>query len=443
MRLPENILKAINILSGGGFEAFVVGGCVRDMIMGKVPDDYDITTNALPGQTVECFKDYKVIETGIKHGTVTVVIDGENIEITTYRVDGEYLDNRRPENVRFTGSLEEDLKRRDFTMNAIAYSPDKGIIDPLGGEQDIKNGLIRCVGDPDKRFNEDGLRILRALRFSSQTGVLIDGATDQSIRKNKDLIKNLSAERIFTELKKLLCGENAQGIIREYVDVIGVFIPEILPMVAFPQNTKYHCYDVFEHTLKALENSEKSEVIRLAVLLHDIGKPEAFTTDADGTAHFKGHAQIGAEMAKNIFARLKSDNDTKNMVCNLIAEHSIKISVNKTAVKKYISKKGLDFVKLLLKVKKADNSAKAPEYCNPAELDLAEKLIKEIEKSGFPLFISDLEVTGSDLIELGISGKKIGETLASLLELVIEGKLQNTKEVLTRKAKEMVRNEND
>ena len=175
MRLPENILKAINILSGGGFEAFVVGGCVRDMIMGKVPDDYDITTNALPGQTVECFKDYKVIETGIKHGTVTVVIDGENIEITTYRVDGEYLDNRRPENVRFTGSLEEDLKRRDFTMNAIAYSPDKGIIDPLGGEQDIKNGLIRCVGDPDKRFNEDGLRILRALRFSSQTGFLIDG----------------------------------------------------------------------------------------------------------------------------------------------------------------------------------------------------------------------------------------------------------------------------
>lgn len=437
MKLPINIEKVINILSGSGFEAWVVGGCVRDMIMGKVPSDYDITTNALPEQTIGCFKNYKVIETGIKHGTVTVVMDGENIEITTYRVDGEYLDNRRPENVKFTRSLEEDLKRRDFTMNAIAFSPEKGVFDPLGGEQDIKDELIRCVGDPDKRFNEDGLRILRALRFSSQTGFEIDGATAVSIRKNKNLIKNLSAERIFVELKKLLCGKNAHDVIRDYVDVIGVFIPEILPMVGFEQNTKYHCYDVFEHTLKALENSERTEVIRLAVFFHDIGKPKAFTSDADGTAHFKGHALVGAEMAKNIFVRLKSDNDTKNMVCHLIAEHSVRVNVNETAIKKYISQKGFDFVKLLLKLKRADNSAKAPKYSNPAELVQTEKLVEEIEKSGSPLFISDLAVTGSDLVKLGIFGKRVGEILEALLELVIEDEKLNVGEILTQKAKEL------
>ena len=441
MKLPVNILKAINILCGSGFEAWVVGGCVRDMIMGKTPADYDITTNALPEQTMECFKNYRVVETGIKHGTVTVVMDGENIEITTYRVDGEYLDNRRPENVKFTRSLEEDLKRRDFTMNAIAFSPKKGIFDPLGGEQDIKDELIRCVGDPDKRFNEDGLRILRALRFSSQTGFKIDSATTCSIRKNKNLIKNLSAERIFVELKKLLCGVNAHKVIRDYVDVIGVFIPEILPTVGFEQNTKYHCYDVFEHTLKALENSIKTEVVRLAVFLHDVGKPKAFSPDADGTAHFKGHAQIGAEMARNIFERLKSDNDTKNTVCDLISEHSIRVKVNELALKKYISKKGFDFIKLLLKVKKADNSAKAPEYCNPEELNEVEKLVDKIEKSGCPLFLRDLKMSGSDLVELGISGRKVGETLEALLDLVIEEKTLNKKEVLTQKAKEMVRNE--
>lgn len=442
MKLPENILKAINILSGSGFEAFVVGGCVRDMIMGKVPSDYDITTNALPEQTAGCFKDFKVIETGIKHGTVTVVIDGENIEITTYRVDGEYLDNRRPENVKFTRSLEEDLKRRDFTMNAIAYSPEKGIFDPMCGEQDIKRKIIRCVGEPDKRFNEDGLRILRALRFSSQTGFEIDSATAASVRKNKNLIKNLSAERIFVELKKLLCGKNAHNVLRDYVEVIGVFIPEILKTVDFEQKTKYHCYNVFEHTLKALENSENTEIIRLSVFLHDIGKPAAHASDADGTAHFKGHAMISAEMARDIFARLKSDNETKNIVCGLIAEHSVRVSVEETAIKKYISEKGLDFVKLLMKVKMADNSAKAPEYCNPQELVKMGKLIEKIEKSGCPLFISNLALTGGDLVKLGVSGKRVGEMLETLLELVINDEELNTREFLIKKAKELVENEN-
>ena len=441
MKLPENILKAIEILAGNGFEAWVVGGCVRDMIMGKAPADYDITTNALPQQTAECFKDYPVIETGIKHGTVTVVMNGENVEITTYRVDGEYLDNRRPENVSFTRSLKEDLKRRDFTMNAICYNPEKGLYDPMGGEEDVKKSLIRCVGEPDKRFSEDGLRILRALRFAAQTGFEIEENTARSIRKNKNLIKNISAERIFVELKKLLCGSMAHKVIEEYYEVLGVFLPEILPMAGFEQRTKYHCYDVLTHTLEALKNCEKNEVVRLAVFLHDIGKPSSYFADSDGTAHFKGHAAVGADMARNILTGLKADNDTKNKVCALIEAHSEKITVNETEIKKYISQKGFEFAKLLIKVKKADASAKSPEYRNVDELVQAEKIIAQIEKRGEPIFLSDLAVNGNDLTELGVSGKQVGEMLHSLLETVLSGETENDRGILLNKAEEM-KNEN-
>lgn len=437
MKLPENIEKTLEILGGSGFEAWVVGGCVRDRVMGKTPDDYDITTNALPKQTAECFKDYTVVETGIKHGTVTVVMDGENIEITTYRVDGEYLDNRRPEKVTFTRSLEEDLARRDFTMNAMAYNPEKGIVDPYGGRDDIKNRLIRCVGNPDKRFNEDGLRILRALRFASRTGFEIEVETAQSIRVNKHLIKNLSAERVFVELKKLVMGNNAVKVIKDYIEVIGVILPEILPMAGFAQNTKYHCYDVLDHTLEMMKNSENSEVLKLTALFHDVGKPAAFYQDDDGTAHFKGHAAISTDMAREILNRMKSDNYTKNMVCALIEAHSIKIPVNKASVKKLISEKGFEFVRLLLKVKKADASAKAPEYRNPEELELAGKLIDEIEQSGEPIFLKDLEVCGSDLIKQGITGKKVGETLQWLLSLVISGEVENDRDILLKKAEDV------
>ena len=442
MKLPKHILKALQKLNGSGFEAFVVGGSVRDMIMGKTPADYDIATNALPQQTAECFKNYKVIETGIKHGTVTVLIDGENIEITTYRVDGNYIDNRHPENVSFTASIQEDLARRDFTMNAIAYSPEKGFVDPLGGKSDIKNGIIRCVGEPDKRFSEDGLRILRALRFASQTGFDIDGDTARSIIKNKNLIKNLSAERVFSELKKLLCGDLAHKVIKDYKQVVEVFIPEIIPMVGFEQNTKYHHLSVFDHTLEALKNSEKNEVIRLAVFLHDIGKPAAFYADADGTAHFKGHAGIGAEMAKTILKRLKSDNDTLETVCEIIRLHSIKLLTD-TEIKMFVSEHGFELTRLLLKMKKADASAKAPEYRNPPEISGAKQLIDEIEKSSKPLFLKDISINGNDLINLGISGKKVGEILHNLLRLVILEEIENSREALINKAEDFLENEKE
>ena len=442
MKLPDNIKKTLEILGGSGFEAWVVGGCVRDWVMGKTPDDYDVTTSALPEQTAKCFKDYTVVETGIKHGTITVVMSGENIEITTYRVDGEYLDNRRPEKVTFTRSLEEDLARRDFTMNAMAYNPEKGIVDLYGGQEDIKNRLIRCVGNPDKRFNEDGLRILRALRFAARTGFEIEEKTARSIRANKHLIKNLSAERVLVELKMLVMGKNAGKVIKDYTEVIGVILPEILPMAGFAQNTKYHCYDVLDHTLEMVKNSENSEVLKLTALFHDLGKPKAFCEDAEGIAHFKGHAAISTDMARGILNRLKSDNYTKNMVCALIEAHSDRIQVNKTAIKKLISEKGFEFTKLLLKVKKADASAKAPEYRNPAELDVAEKLIIEIEKSGDPIFLKDLEIGGDDLIKIGIAGKKVGEILNRLLDLVISEKIENKRKVLLEKSEEM-RDEKD
>lgn len=442
MKLPENIITALEILAGSGFEAFVVGGCVRDMLMGKTPADYDITTNALPHQTAECFKDYRVIETGIKHGTVTVVIDDENIEITTYRVDGEYVDNRRPENVSFTASITEDLARRDFTMNAICYSPEKGIIDPFEGRKDIERGIIRCVGEPDKRFNEDGLRILRAIRFASQTGFEIDEETNKSIRKNKNLVKNISEERIFVEFKKLLRGKNAHKVLSEYRDVIAVFIPEILPMIDFEQNTKYHYLDVYSHTLDALKNSQNSEIIRLAIFLHDIGKPNAFFADEDGTAHFKGHAKIGAEIARKILLRLKVDRFTTDTVTDLIEFHSEKITPDRVKLKRIISQKGFEFIRLLITLKRADASAKAPQFRNTTEIEEAEKLVYEIEEKKEPVFINDLAVTGNDMIELGLKGKSIGDMLEKLLIDVQSDENLNTREQLLKKAEGYLANEN-
>ena len=336
-------------------------------------------------------------------------------------------------------SVEEDLARRDFTMNAICFNPTSGTIDPFDGEGDIKKGIIRCVGDPDTRFNEDGLRILRALRFASQTGFEIDAETAGSIRKNKNLIKNLSAERVFSELKKLLCGKFAHRILNDYYEVIAVFIPEIMPMVGFEQNTRYHHLDVFGHTLEALKNSEADHIVRLAVFLHDIGKPAAFYADADGTAHFKGHARISAEIAKKILKRLKADNETLSKVCGLITMHSDSIS----DVKFFVSEKGFDFTKLLIKVKKADASAKAPGFREVPELDSAQDLVEKLEKSGEPLFLKDLAVSGNDITVLGAKGKKVGEVLAFLLKSVLSEETENTKDKLLKKAEEYLTHEKD
>ena len=309
--LPAGVSRALTMLESAGFEAFIVGGCVRDALRGITPKDYDITTSALPEETKSVFRDWRVIETGIQHGTITVVMDGMPLEITTYRTEGTYSDNRHPDSVSFTASLREDVARRDFTMNAIAYSPTRGMIDHFGGAEDIRRGIIRCVGDPATRFREDALRMMRGIRFASVLGFAIEKNTAAAIHENKERIPTVSAERIRVELTKLLCGANVKNVLMDWWDVIGTVIPEILPMHGFDQKTPYHIYDVWEHTAVAVSNIPPDPHLRLCALLHDIGKPPSFFTDEKGVGHFYGHPAVSARMTEEILARLKYDNATR------------------------------------------------------------------------------------------------------------------------------------
>lgn len=432
MNIPVPIQKAIDIIENNGYEAYLVGGCVRDMLMGKVPHDYDITTNALPLDVKDMFPGYTVVETGLKHGTVTVVIDKENIEITTYRIDGEYADNRRPQQVSFTTSVADDLSRRDFTVNAMAYSPVRGFVDLFGGQDDIKSGVIKCVGNPDLRFNEDGLRIMRALRFAAVLGFKIEKETSDSIHRNKHLLENISAERIYSEFSRLVCGKNSGGIIREYVDVIGVFLPEITAMVGCEQNTKYHCYDVFEHTMHAFEATPFKLEPRLGALFHDVGKPACKTTDENGIDHFKGHAEKGEEMARDIFNRLKTDNRIKDYISTLVRVHDHDLTTDVTAIRKRLSKYGYDFLCDLLAVQIGDSIAHADGYHEVADdAENIKKALDEVYEQEGIITLKDLKINGTDLINMGITdGKTIGEILKSLLHKVLDGEIENDKEIL-------------
>ena len=432
MNIPVPVQKAIHIIENNGFEAYLVGGCVRDMLMGKIPHDYDITTNALPLMVKDMFTGYTVVETGLQHGTVTVVIDKENIEITTYRIDGEYADNRRPDSVMFTASVADDLARRDFTVNAMAYSPERGIVDLFGGEEDIQKGVIKCVGNPDLRFNEDGLRIMRALRFAAVLGFEIEKETSESIHRNKHLLENISAERIYSEFSRLVCGKNSGDIIREYVDVIGVFLPEIAAMVGCEQNTKYHCYDVFEHTMHAFEATPFKLEPRLGALFHDVGKPACKTTDENGIDHFKGHAQKGEEMAREIFNRLKTDNYIKNYVCSLIRTHDYDLTTDIKDIRKRLSKYGYDFLCDLLSVQIGDSIAHAEPYRTFAKnADAVKKAIDDVYEQEGRITLKDLKINGTGLINMGITdGKRIGEILKTLLQKVLDGEIENDKEIL-------------
>lgn len=435
--MPNEVKKAISKLNDRGYEAYIVGGCVRDSLLGGKPKDYDITTSAEPETVKKIFSGCRVIETGIKHGTVTVIIDKMPLEITTFRIDSDYSDNRHPENVTFTKSLEEDTARRDFTMNALAYNDKRGVCDFYGGSKDISNKIIRCVGDANKRFNEDALRIMRALRFSSVLGFEIEDNTKNAISKNKELLKNISSERIASELVKLLCGENVKNVLLEYIDVLGVVIPELLPMKGFDQKNVHHIYDILEHTLVAVENIESTPILRLTALFHDIGKPKCFFMK-NGEGHFYGHAEAGAEMTRSILTRLKFDNTTKHTVTKLVRIHDIQIDETNTAIKRCMNKHTSEIFFLLLKMKRADTLAQSPicfvrlEYLDRLE----EKALAIInEKACFSL--KDLAINGSDLISLGISpGRQIGDILKRLLDEVISGSLRNDKNELIAFTKE-------
>lgn len=431
MNIPFFAKLVAEKLNINGFEAYFVGGCVRDALMGILPHDFDITTNASPDEIKSVFSDFKTILTGEKHGTVTVVSEGENIEVTTYRIDGEYTDSRHPDKVCFAKNIEDDLARRDFTMNAIAYRYD--FVDPYNGRQDIENKIIRTVGDADKRFKEDALRIMRALRFAATLGFEIEEKTRDSIYKNAYLINNISVERIYAEFSKLIMGEFAEKILIDYADVIGVFAPCIKPCIGFDQKNKYHIYDVYTHMVKAMCSAPFDLKIRLATLFHDVGKPDCFTIDEKG-GHFKGHSEKSAEKAKELFEFLKIDNDTKNTAVMLIEEHQRTILPEKKYVKRFLSKFSYEFFDMLTEVMRSDTLAHS-DFALP-NLEAIEK-IKEIKdqivKDNDCVSLKSLAVNGKDLINMGITdGKKIGEILKMLLEKVIDGEVENDKEQLIK-----------
>ena len=441
--LPLPVARAVSLLEARGYEAYIVGGCVRDSLLGRKPNDWDITTNATPEQMKACFEGFRVIETGIQHGTLTVIVEGMQLEITTYRNDGEYLDNRHPLQVTFSKHVEDDLSRRDFAVNAMAYHPQKGLVDLFGGREDLAAHVIRCVGDAKTRFEEDGLRILRAIRFASVLDFAIEENTAKAIHDCKHLLSGIAAERIREEFCKLICGRGAVRILRAYIDVVSVFIPELAICVGFEQNTKYHCYDVFEHTLHALELCENDDFItRLGILLHDIGKPLCYTEDEQG-GHFKGHAPAGVEITSNLLSRLRFDNGTIRRMELLVEWHDIPLSAEKRRVKRLMQRISDADILRLLEIKRCDRLAHAENFQELSpDLALIPSVIDEIRAEDACLSLKTLAIDGADLMALGIpEGKKIGEMLHILLDEVIEERLPNEKSALLQAAKEQIKKE--
>lgn len=440
MDMPKNVDTAINLLQSAGFEAYAVGGCVRDSLLGKTPNDWDITTSAKPEDMKSVFADFHCIDTGIKHGTVTVVIDGEPLEITTFRLDGEYEDNRHPKSVTFTSDLGADLGRRDFTVNAMAYSKMTGTVDLFGGQNDLKNGIIRCVGDPDRRFNEDALRILRALRFASALDFEIEEKTAQSLLKKRALLGNISEERIAKELLKLVCGKGAKRILTDFAPVLFEILPELQPMYKNSHDNPHHCYDIYEHTLIAVESIDPEPTLRFAMLLHDCGKPAVKKFDENGVAHFYGHQRISAEISAQILARLKVSNKFRDEILFLVSNHDRwELYENTEKMPRYLSKFGLDGVLNLLKVMRADVLAQSPEYrYRLDQIADAEETAKNLAAQKPCLSLSELQINGRTLMDIGIpQGRKLGAVLAQLLDEVIDGVTKNTQEALTTRAREI------
>lgn len=436
IELPEKVCQIINCITEAGYEAYAVGGCIRDSILGRVPDDWDITTSATPLEVKKLFR--RTIDTGIQHGTVTVMLDKEGFEVTTYRIDGKYEDGRHPEEVTFTPNLEEDLKRRDFTINAMAYNEQDGLVDLFGGMQDIQAKIIRCVGDPIARFNEDALRIMRAIRFGAQLGYEIDSETKQAIKELAPNLTKISAERIQVELTKLLVSPHPEAMRTVYeTGVADVIMPEFAAIMETQQNHPHHSYSVGEHTIRAMQKVEGRKELRLAMLFHDMGKPLCLTTDEQGITHFYGHAQHSTEIARKILRRLRFDNDTTNTVCRLVQYHDYGNSVDpdRRIVRRAMNKIGGDLFPLLFEVKRADILAQSETFREKKLKRLAkwQELYAQILQRQECVSLKTLAVTGSDLIALGMKpGKELGDTLQELLELVLDQPECNTKEYLSQ-----------
>lgn len=432
MEIPENVQAVLRTLESAGREAWCVGGCIRDMLLDgdRTPEDWDVATSALPEETLAVFAS-RAEPTGLKHGTVTVKTSGGPVEVTTYRLDGTYRDHRRPESVTFTRSIEEDLSRRDFTVNAMALDLRGELRDPFGGREDLRRGVLRCVGDPDRRFQEDALRILRGLRFAAVLGLEIEPGTAAALRRNREGLNDIAPERIQTEFFKLLPGEKAAEVLRGYPEVFGVFWPELLPMVGFSQRNRHHCYDVWEHSLHALDAVPGDLVLRCAMLLHDVGKPGSFTLDGQGVGHFYGHPAVSRELADRMLRRLKCATDFRETVVRLVEWHDRDIPRTDKAIRRALRVLGEEDLRRLILVKRADNLGQAPEYWDrQGELDKAEAILDRLLAEDACFSLKQLAVRGGDLLALGLSGPAVGRALEDLLEKVMDGALPNERDAL-------------
>ena len=433
--IPAGARQVLQALTAAGHEAYLVGGCVRDLLRGVEPHDWDICTSAMPEETERCFAGQRIIETGLKHGTVTVLVDGEPYEITTYRTEGPYSDSRRPDYVRFVPDLTEDLVRRDFTMNAIATGLDGNLRDPFGGAMDIKAGLIRCVGEPDQRFQEDGLRVMRALRFAAVFGYEIEAQTARAVHENRAMLDRVAAERINVELRKLMVGQSVGNILRQYPDVFCQFWPQLGPLVGLEQHNPWHCWGGWEHTIHAVEAAPADVTLRLAMLLHDIGKPACKSTDENGIDHFYGHPAVSAKLADEMLRALKFDNKTRERVVLLVERHDVQIPPKGQVIRRWLNRLGPEAFSQLLEVKRADNMGQAPEKVRNrlAELDVINSKAEQILAEGQCFTLKDLTVNGRDVIAAGIEpGPKVGQVLSELLEQVLSRNVPNERSALLK-----------
>lgn len=437
MNAPAHIETVLTALWEAGFEAHPVGGCVRDRLLGREPADWDVCTSARPEETQAVFSGFRCIETGLKHGTLTVLSGGRPVEITTYRTESGYSDNRHPDGVAFVRSLGEDLSRRDFTINAMAFAPDGAVIDLFGGREDLAAGLVRCVGDPGLRFREDALRILRALRFAAKLEFSIEPATARAMEENRSLLQNISPERIFSELKGILTAPGAGAVLRSFPEVFFEILPELAPLRGFDQKSPHHIHDVWTHTTYAVEAIEPDPVLRLTMLLHDVGKPECFFTDDSGVGHFYGHAQAGEHVADVLLRRLRCDNETRELVLRFIHYHDIQPPQTRKAVRRLTAKLGPDNVRRLIACWRADcaDRAEAVRVRNLAVIGETQTLLEELLAGETCFSLKELAVSGGDILALGVEkGPSVGRILGELFRLVTEEELSNDRAALLERA---------
>lgn len=440
MFLPSEVLYCIQKLNAQGFEAYAVGGCVRDALLGLTPHDYDLCTDASPEQICRVFEDHRLVHSGEKHGTVGVVLEKQVYEITTFRTEGSYTDGRHPDSVSFVRDVTQDLARRDFTVNAMAYHPDRGYMDPFGGRQDLKNRVLRAVGHPETRFTEDSLRILRGVRFAVRFSLTPEKETQEAMLRLTHLMDRLARERVFDELCKLLPLVTAGDLLR-FTPIFTAVIPELKPTVGFDQRTRHHIYDIFTHTAHTVEGVSPDLALRWAALLHDIGKPDTFTQDEAGSGHFHGHAKVSAQMADAILRRLKAPNALREQVVLLIAQHMVMLEPDRKLLRRRLYQHGAETVEKMLLLQRADILATGV-YRDPISFEQASALLRQLLQEDACLQLRDLAVSGKDLLAMGYpAGPAVGKCLSRLLAMVVDEQLPNEKNALLKEAEAYRRND--